>query len=211
MSQIRPQGATPASASSIPTTLPAQVDLLVSLHLHSWPALTLAVQNGWGGDRKVSSDKRDWFAGAVSELLVSSPPQIRDLEDLEEVLIQVMLDEFEIVVDDGSAQETAEKLWGGVGKVRERDMRELKDLYAKFLEKQAKGGEKVVGIVRGEDKDEDETDWDDEDEEEWSGFEDRDVDMDEAPQLIETKTEKQKVEPEIDEDGFTKVISKKNR
>ena len=215
MAQVRPQGLTAAATAqaTIPSTLSAQFELLVSLHLHSWPALTLAVRNGWGGDRTISSDKRDWLAGAVSELLASSPPQIQDVGDLEEVLLQVMLDEFEIVVDDGSAEEIARKIWTSRLFVMSGDMRELQDLYARWQQKQAKGGE-VTGIVRGEDKEGEETDWDDEDdgeEEEWNGFEDGDVQMGEAPQLVEAKKEKQKVEPEVDEDGFTKVVSKKKR
>ena len=211
MAQVKQQGPTSASVptSTVPPKLNAQIDLLVSLHLWSWPALTLAIHNGWGGDRQVSSDKRDWLAGAVAELLTSNPPQISDIDDLEEVLVQVMLDEFEIVVDDGSAEETARKIWASAEKVQKGDVTELQEMYTKWQEKQAKGGEKVTGIVRGEDKDADDTDWDDEDEEEeFNGFSDADIDMNDAQQTTD-KQPKQKVEPEIDEDGFTKVFSKK--
>ncbi|KIW94842.1 uncharacterized protein Z519_04820 [Cladophialophora bantiana CBS 173.52] len=198
--------------------LSSQIDLLVALHLWSWPALTLAIQNSWGGSAQVSNDKRDWFAGAVSELLTSSPPQLADVSDLEEVLIQVMLDEFEVVVDDGSAEETAQKIWSGATKLGGGDVSELNELYAKWQEKQKNGGDKVVGIVRGEDKEAEDTDWDDDDEgseeeEEWNGFPDRpDVQMDDAPSIIDIDWKpKQKPEPEVDEDGFTKVVSKKKR
>lgn len=212
---MRSQGPTPAgpAQATLPPKVSAQIDLLVCLHLHSWPALTLAIQNGWGGDKQISADKRDWLAGAVSGLLTLRPAQIHDVGDLEEVLLQVMLDEFEIVVDDGSAEEVAKKIWGSASKVRDGDVRELEEMYSKWQEKQARGGEKVVNVVRGEDKDGDETDWDDEDDEEaWDGFPDgEDTEMSEAPQLMDTKKEKQKVEPEVDEDGFTKVVSKKKR
>ena len=218
MAQVKPQGPTPAvsAQAAVPSKLSAQIDLLVCLHLHSWPALTLAVQNGWGGDKQVSADKRDWLAGAVSELLTSKPAQIHDVGDLEEVLLQVMLDEFEIVVDDGSAEEVAIKIWASAVKVRDGNVQELDEMYSRWQEKQAKGGEKAVNVVRGEDKDGDETDWDDEDddddEEEWNGFPNREDDeMNEAPQLVDTKKERQKIAPEVDEDGFTKVVSKKKR
>ncbi len=217
MAQIRSQGPTPAGTApaTVPSKISAQVDLLVCLHLHSWPALTLAVQNGWGGDKQASADKRDWLAGAISELLTSTPAQIHDVGDLEEVLLQVMLDEFEIVVDDGSAEEVSKKIWASLQRVKDKDVRELGEMYARWQERQAKGGEKVVGIVRGEDKEGDDTDWDDEEhdvEEEWNGFPDgEDVDMGEAPQLVETEKNKQKLEPVVDEEGFTKVISKKRR
>ncbi|KEF63856.1 uncharacterized protein A1O9_01834 [Exophiala aquamarina CBS 119918] len=209
----------PGTPSALPTNLTSQIDLLTSLHLWAWPALTLAIQNSWGGSSQVSHDKRDWFAGAVSELLTSNPPQLADVSDLEEVLLQVMVDEFEVVVDDGSAEETAREIWAGATKLHAGDLSELTALYAKWQERQNKiGGKEVVsGIVRGEDKDADDTDWDDsdEDEEEWNGFSDRpangDVDMDEAPPLVDAGKLKQKAEPEVDEEGFTKVVSKKKR
>jgi len=218
VNQQRPQ-AVVAQPAPLPTILTSQIDLLTSLHLWSWPALTLAIQNSWGGSSQVSHDKRDWFAGAVSELLNSNPPQLADVSDLEEVLLQVMIDEFEVVIDDGSAEETARGIWSGIAKLHAGDVAELGAMYAKWQERQNKtGGKEVVsGIMRGEDKEADDTDWDDsdEDEEEWNGFPDRpaneDVDMDEAPPLVDTGKPKQKAEPEVDEDGFTKVVSKKKR
>lgn len=216
MAQPNQSGSQSTPPYAPPSQLSSQIDLLVSLHLWSWPALTLAIQNAWGGSAQVSNDKRDWFAGAVSELLTSNPPQLADVGDLEEVLLQVMIDEFEVVVDDGSAEETARSIWSGATKLVGGDVSELNDLYAKWQEKQRKGGKEVVGIVRGEDKEAEDTDWDDDDDsedgEEWNGFPDRaDVDMDEAPALVDSAKSKQKIEPEIDEDGFTKVVSKKKR
>lgn len=213
VNQQRPQ------AVPQPTNLISQIDLLISLHLWAWPALTLAIQNSWGGSSQVSHDKRDWFSGAVSELLTSTPPQLTDVSDLEEVLLQVMVDEFEVVVDDGSAEEIARDIWTGAAKLSTGDVSELNAMYAKWQERQNKtGGKEVVsGIVRGEDKEADDTDWDDseEDEEEWNGFPDQptngDIDMDEAPPLVDASKPKQKVEPEVDEEGFTKVVSKKKR
>jgi pre-rRNA-processing protein TSR2 len=217
MAQVRQNGpvATPKTSaipSKTPSNLNAQIDLVVSLHLHNWPALTLAVQNGWGGDQQLSSDKRDWFAGAVSDLLTSSPPQISDVSDLEEVLLQVMLDEFEIVVDDGSAEEVAKNIWSSAEKLQKGDLGDLEALHAKWQERQAKGGESATGIVRGQDEDGNETDWDEDgEEEEWNGFDDNpDTEMGYAPQLLEAKP-KVRVEPDIDEEGFTKVVSKKRR
>ena len=114
----QPVPSTTSSAQPTPTQLSSQIDLFVSLHLWSWPALTLSIQNAWGGSAQASNDKREWFAGAVSELLTSNPPQLADVGDLEEVLLQVMIDEFEVVVDDGSAEDMARAIWSGVTKLR---------------------------------------------------------------------------------------------
>ena len=206
------QSGTNSTTSTVPAQLAAQVDLLVAIHLWSWPALTLAIQNNWGGSAQLSNDKRDWLAGAVSELLTSSTPQLADVGDLEEVLLQVMIDEFEIVVDDDSAEEVARKIWAGCALLNKGDTSDLTDLLAKWQERQRKGGDRVVGIVRGEDREADDTDWDDdEEEEEIKAFPDRpDIAMDEAPPLVDIDwMPKKKPEPEVDQEGFTKVVGRK--
>ncbi|KIX03996.1 uncharacterized protein Z518_07549 [Rhinocladiella mackenziei CBS 650.93] len=215
MAQINRFGPQAVTPQPTPTQLSSQIDLLVSLHLWSWPALTLAIQNAWGGSLQVSNDKRDWFAGAVSELLTSNPPQLADVGDLEEVLLQVMLDEFEVVVDDGSAEDTARGIWSGITQLNSGDVTGLNQMYLKWQEKQKKGGKEVVGIVRGEDKEAEDTDWDDDDsneEQEWNGFPDHpDIEMHEAPPLFDSSKPKQKIQSEVDEDGFTKIVNKKKR
>lgn len=203
MSSIRQNApvAAPTSTISIPAKLSAQIDLLVSLQLWSWPALTVAIQNAWGGSPQVSKDKRDWFAGAVAELIVTN--QLQDISDLEEVLLQVMVDEFEVVVDDDTAEEIARKIWKGCEKLKDGDVSEIEELYKKWEEKQGTG-EKRIEIVRGEDQGS-EDEWDDEDDEEWEGLDDGDVVM------AEVTEKKEKIQPEVDEEGFTKVMSKKKK
>ena len=49
-----------------PEQLQAAFDNGIWYALSLWPALHVAVQNSWGGPD--SSEKRDWFAGAVSDL-----------------------------------------------------------------------------------------------------------------------------------------------
>ena len=90
----------------------AQIDNLISLHLHLWPALSVAIQNAWGASSPaLGEDKRAWLAGAISDLF--SQNQVRDVEDLEDILEQVMSDEFEVVVDDNSLEEVARKIYTG--------------------------------------------------------------------------------------------------
>ncbi len=188
----------PAS-SSAPSPTAAKIDLLISLQLHSWPALTLAIQNHWGGP--TSNDKRDWFAGAVSELIANG--QVLDVEDLEEVLIQVMLDEFEVVVDDDSPAELAASIMKGRQRILQGDHSELDQMLTRWEEKQKKGQEKVLFKRVEETEDSQDTDWE-------SSDEDEDVNMEDAPQLV-TAPKPEKSTPEIDEDGFTKVVGKKKR
>ena len=199
MSATEESRTAPASSSRSAQTA-AKIDLLISLHLHSWPALALAIQNNWGGP--TSNDKRDWFAGAISELF--SNGDVVDADDLEEVLIQVMLDEFEVVVDDDSPAEVAASIFKGRQRILQEDCSEVDQMLAHWEEKQKKGQEKLPFKRVEEDDDGQETDW------ESSVSDEDDIVMDEAPQLVHA-TRQEKPAPEIDEDGFTKVIGKKKR
>ena len=118
-------------------------------------------------------------------------------------MLQVMLDEFEVNVDDESGYEVAEQIVRLRRDCGKGDFKEVNEMKARW---DAKGG-------RGEDvgklfakkertEEEDETDGSEDDEED----EDEDVDMDEAPPLVRVR---EPVVPEIDEDGFTKVTKKK--
>jgi pre-rRNA-processing protein TSR2 len=190
-------GLLPSSVSSPAAT---KIDLLISLHLHSWPALTLAIQNHWGGPK--SNDKRDWLAGAVSDLLTNG--EVTDPDDLEEVLVQVMLDEFEVVVDDDTPAELAASIMKGRQRILQGDYSEVDQMLARWEEKRLKGPEKLAfKKVEKEDDDQD-TDWESNEEDE------EDVEMDEAPQLVPA-LRREKQQPEVDEDGFTKVAGKKKR
>jgi len=184
----------------------SQLDLGISLALFAWPALTLAVQSSWGGPQ--SSDKRDWICGAISDLIRERPDT--DAEDLEEVLVQVMNDEFEVVVDDDSAAAVAEEIMQMRGQTARG---EFGDIQARWQEWKAKtdgkeGGRDGSSLVfrKVETRDDDqETDEDEDDE-----SDDDDVDMAEAPSLVRT-SRRTKFEPEVDESGFTKVVGRKKR
>jgi pre-rRNA-processing protein TSR2 len=156
------------------------------------------VQNNWGGPS--SSDKRDWFAGAVVELFESRPET--DVEDVETVLFQVMLDEFEVNVDDESAFEIAEQIMRLRRDVGRGDFAEVERMRQRW---ESRGGKEIKfqKVERGED--DDDTDWDSDDLDETD--EDEDVEMGDAPPA----REKEKLAPEVDEDGFTKVASRKKR
>ncbi|KAK3402109.1 Pre-rRNA-processing protein TSR2-domain-containing protein [Sordaria brevicollis] len=215
-------------ATPTPATCQSQFEQGVAIALHLWPALSLAVQNNWGGPD--SADKRDWFAGAIVDLFpdlnkVLAPASEKqqqqtttqkssgddhhdeateepDQLDIETVLLQVMLDEFEVNVDDDSAFEVAEQILRVRLGCLKGKFDEVDALRRRF---EGKGGNKNVVFKKAEDQDND-TDWDTDDDEEA----DSDEEMGEAPALVPTQP-KEKVEPEVDEDGFTKVVGKKRR
>lgn len=128
------------------------------------------------------------------------------MEDVETVLLQVMVDEFEVNIDDDSTLEVARSIVKArsecaIGEFNE----EVKKLRERFANRK---GTKVDQMFKqAEDQDQD-TDWESgdsgEDDDEENGG---DVDMDEAPPLVSVP--KEKPAPEVDEDGFTKVTRKK--
>lgn len=106
-----------------------------------------------------------------------------------------MEDEFEVVVEEGDPS-----LW----KVAEQIVRIRRECaageFGSVETLRAQWGEnkgRKLEARRGVDEDQ-ETDWDSDE----SGG--ADVDMDEAPALV-----RERAEPEVDEDGFTKVSRKK--
>jgi pre-rRNA-processing protein TSR2 len=127
---------------------------------------------------------------------------------IEELLLQMMSDEFDCVVDDLSGEEVAKdiiKLWNDIkdGSI---------DQSVKIWEDKEKtmSGKKIqfAQAKRGND-----TDWV-EDDEEGSSDEDDDgdeegedvqMDVDEAPALVERR---ERQEPIVDEEGFTLVQGK---
>lgn len=184
------------------------------------------MQNNWGGPD--SADKRDWFAGEVADQFppfttptsadsaaklanraaaqqtaAAAAADEPDTEYIEELLLQVMLDEFEVNVDDESGFDVAAEIIRLRGQCARGNFDEIDRLLARW---QSRKGAKVDCALfkKGQDQDND-TDWDATDGED---DEDCDEDMNEAPPLV-AAPKKDRVEPEVDEDGFTKVTRKR--
>jgi pre-rRNA-processing protein TSR2 len=112
-----------------------------------------------------------------------------------------MLDEFEVNVDDDSGFEIAEQMVRMRRDCGKGDFAEVQALKQRW---DATGGKGVAagqfkGVERNEEDDETDASEDED-------GDDMDVEMDEAPQLV---TVKEKIGPEVDEEGFTKVTKKK--
>jgi len=157
------------------------------------------VQNQWGGPD--SSDKRDWLAGQISDLFASTPTT--DAEDVEVMLLQVLEDEFGVRCEDETEVTVAREIMAIRKEVGEGSTETVDRLQKKW--EQRKGKEVNTGKVNVEDG-EQEGEWDSVDEE--SDEDDEDAEMGDAPALVPAKP---KPEPEVDEEGFTKVVGKKKR
>lgn len=162
----------------------------------------MAVQSNWGGP--TAGDKRDWLCGAISDMVNERPET--DAEDLEDVLGQVMNDEFDVVVDDESAVPVAENIMEVRAQVARGEFGPIQEMWEAWQKKsQQKANNAAAAFKKVDAKDEDqETDAEEDDDEDGANG---DVDMGDAPALV--RAPKEKAEPEVDEDGFTKVVGKK--
>lgn len=200
--QSKPQFTNQSSTNIAKAT--AYFDLALSLLLYKWAPLTLAVNSLWGGPD--SADKRDWLVGVLSDQFTSDPST--DAEDIESIVMQVMQDEFDVRLEDQSEEQLATDIlrWrrtcfelGPEGWERVEEMRR------KWEEKQS-GKTAKVEIVEGN-TDDREDEWSDESDAEEGGVGiDADAVMEEAPPMLVEKRE-----PEVDEDGFTKVVGRRKR
>ena len=126
-------------------------------------------------------------------------------------MLQVMNDEFDVNVEDGSGEEIAAKIIGLRKLTLQGDFAMVDEMYSKWQERQSKRGGAGGGTINFQhvtrNGDEDDTDWDSDDIEE--GDADDDVEMEDAPSLV--KAPKEKVQPKVDEEGFTEVVGRKRR
>ncbi|KAI1325024.1 Pre-rRNA-processing protein TSR2-domain-containing protein [Xylariaceae sp. FL0255] len=222
----------PTASNSSPETRQAQFEQGVAISLHLWTSLTIAVQNQWGGpdsaDKRdwlagvivdmfpsfvdlaapVTNPSTSTTAAAPSSSSSSKPknqPQLPEeplADDIEETLLQVLFDEFEVNVDDQSGAEVADRIMKCRSQCSTGDFSLVEELRSKWVE--GKGKKVVMKESAAPDQETDE--------EESGSDEDEDGDVDmadaEVPELVRAREPRNK-ELVVDEDGFTLVSKKK--
>ncbi|KAI0309720.1 Pre-rRNA-processing protein TSR2-domain-containing protein [Amylostereum chailletii] len=179
----------PAPAPPNPISVLFARGVLARLHL--WPALRAAVDNAWGGP--ASAQKRTWLASVLVDAFEGADGPPPDAEYVALTLLQALEDEFDAVLEDGSAEEVGRDvvlLWEAACGGEEATIR--------GWEARAEGvrGRKVVVEVV-----DDNEEWEDEEEGSEGSEEEEEV-----PTLVEGS--RGASEPVVDEDGFTLVQSK---
>jgi pre-rRNA-processing protein TSR2 len=191
-----------SSSSSTPSSTSVLFARGVLARLHSWPVLSLAVGQGWGGAE--SAAKLPWLAGVLVDAFEEPPSDgVPDAEYVEAMLLQIMEDEFDCSLEDGSAWDVAKdvvKTWDTLSRSVEEGKKFVEELEAKAEKVR---GKKVVAQREGPESDD----------EEWSDDEDEEMEDDEPPQLmvVEHPPANTKPDPIVDQDGFTLVQGKGKR
>ena len=203
-------------ATSHPHTILFARGTLARLAL--WPALRLAVHASWGGP--ASTEKQRWLAGVLVDQFEpfivapptplptpsrtgSAPPPPDDVY-VEELLLQIMADEFDVALEDDSAAAVAKdivKLFEAVCAGDETFVKELEAQADKVKGKVPKY-EMGVGSESGSGSEREDEDEDGEGEE---------SEGEPAPQLLNHSEPRTREEPQVDEEGFTMVKTKGRR
>lgn len=210
-------------SSSQQPPAPAQAILLfargVVAILDLWPALSIAVTEQWGGPE--SAEKRTWMASTIideweqrTSYLPSQPDQplqvdpadakdpALDLDDLGDLLNQMITDEFDAKIEDGSIDSIANdmiRLWHDL-LIPPTSITPERIIVA-LEEKAASRRKSGVRVSKGGDIEEVDEEGDSESDS------DEDMEVDQVPQLV-PREPKEKQEPVVDDDGFTLVQTK---
>ncbi|KAI0463868.1 hypothetical protein LJB42_002876 [Komagataella kurtzmanii] len=125
----------------------ALFELGVSMLVHKWDALSVAVANQWGGPN--SKDKRDWISAVVVDLFLQN--SVVDVAMIEETLLYAMQDEFDVMVEDDSALPLAAQVLDCYRNVAIGEVDKIKESYAKWQAKQSSNSDVKYQVTVGED------------------------------------------------------------
>ena len=191
-----------------------------------WPALRLAVHASWGGP--ASAEKQRWLAGVLVDqfepFIVAPPPSLPasassrtrpvgsgsgsgsdpppDDVYVEELLLQIMADEFDVTLEDDSAVAVARDIVKLFETVCAGDETFVKEFEAQADMVKGNVPKYEMGLGSGS-EDESESEWEDDDGEEEDEGES-------IPQLLNHSQSRTREEPQVDKDGFT-MVKKKGR
>ncbi|CAN6603890.1 pre-rRNA-processing protein Tsr2p [Trichomonascus vanleenenianus] len=169
----------------------SQLELGVCMAIFNWDTLNTAIESNWGGPD--GADKREWMVGEVIDLFDTN---YIDAAYIEEFLLNIMADEFETTLEDGTAAEVAQLIINLYKEIAEGDTSQVKKLHEQYLEKSERRKNQSSKVkVQSEEGDDDSSS-----EEEG----DADVEMDDTP------PPSSKPEPVIDDDGF-ELVQRKRR
>ncbi|KAL5530790.1 TSR2 [Sanghuangporus sanghuang] len=171
----------------------------VIARLSVWEALRLAVDEGWGGPE--SAQKRTWMASEIVDAFENAKPsEIPDAIYIEEMLLQIMADEFDTILEDESAVAVARDIMS-LWEMRDADER-IKASVTVWEERMDRfKGRKVVSkevVQESTEVDGSSDEWEDGD----------DTEDEEAPQLLDRHAQSHRAKPQVDDEGFTMVTKK---
>ncbi|KAJ7317488.1 hypothetical protein JRQ81_003650 [Phrynocephalus forsythii] len=99
--------------------------------LGSWPVLQIAVENGFGG--AYSQEKAEWMVGAVEQYFQSNADL--EPEEIEDFLAELMNNEFDTMVEDGSLPQVSQELCLFFSQCRQGDEAAVREAMVRLTQK----------------------------------------------------------------------------
>ncbi|XP_068388650.1 pre-rRNA-processing protein TSR2 homolog isoform X1 [Eschrichtius robustus] len=119
--------------------------------LEAWPALQIAVENGFGGVH--SQEKAEWLGGAVEEYFFRNADL--ELDEVEDFLGELMTNEFDTVVEDGSLPQVSQQLQTMFHHFERGDRAALKEMASLITQRKCKVRATALTTARETDEDDD--------------------------------------------------------
>ncbi|XP_012327160.1 pre-rRNA-processing protein TSR2 homolog [Aotus nancymaae] len=122
--------------------------------LEAWPALQIAVENGFGGVH--SREKAEWLGGAVEDYFMRNADL--ELQEVEDFLGELMTNEFDTVVEDGSLPQVSQQLQTMFHDFQRGDGAALREMTSCITQRKCKVTATALKAARETDEDEDDAD-----------------------------------------------------
>ncbi|XP_045911150.1 pre-rRNA-processing protein TSR2 homolog [Micropterus dolomieu] len=121
--------------------------------LHSWPVLQIAVDNGFGG--VYGQQKADWMVDVVQQYFHDNA----DLQrcEVEDFIAQLMDQEFDTVVDDGSLPQVSDSLLQVFGQWQQGALQQLKHTITTLTQKKSQRAKVTAPPSQSDEDSDDET------------------------------------------------------
>ncbi|KAM5128860.1 pre-rRNA-processing protein TSR2 homolog [Callospermophilus lateralis] len=172
--------------------------------LEAWPALQIAVENGFGGVH--SQEKAEWLGGAVEDYFIRNADL--ELDEVEDFLGELMTNEFDTVVEDGSLPQVSQQLQTMFHHFQKGDGAALREMASHITQRKCKV--KATALKTAKETDGDQDDADSVEEMEVTATNDGATTDGVSPQPEPSDPNSQNIkEEDIVEDGWTIVRRKK--
>ncbi|KAB1252885.1 Pre-rRNA-processing protein TSR2-like protein [Camelus dromedarius] len=119
--------------------------------LEAWPALQIAVENGFGGVH--SQEKAEWLGGAVEEYFFRNADL--ELDEVEDFLGELMTNEFDTVVEDGSLPQVSQQLQTMFHHFQRGDKDALKEMASLITQRKCRVRATALAAAKETDEGED--------------------------------------------------------
>ncbi|XP_051525173.1 pre-rRNA-processing protein TSR2 homolog [Myxocyprinus asiaticus] len=120
--------------------------------LETWPVLQIAVDNGFGG--AYSQQKAEWMVDALQQYFNDNDDLQQD--EVEDFISELMNNEFDTVVDDGSLPQVAQKVCLMYQQCQQGELAEVREQISLLAQKKSAGRAKVTPADDDEEESENE-------------------------------------------------------